>query len=203
MDVTTTRMNPPSPLKKDWVLTQEAFDRLLLLLDPDREQAGRKYERLRLKLLKFFEWRGSTAPDALADESLNRVARRIDEGQHVTNLDAYSYGVARMVFSESLKLGQREREALSAAPPHEQADDEDPERAARRACFERCLGELPEPSRRLIVEYYCGEGTAKIERRRRLAGALGIQLNALRIRAHRIRLGIEACVRGCVGAPPA
>jgi len=39
-------------MKKEWVLTQEAFDRLLGWLDPDRESAGEKYEAIRLRLIK-------------------------------------------------------------------------------------------------------------------------------------------------------
>ena len=44
--------------KKDWILTKEAFERLLALLDVDRELAGQKYENVRRKLIEFFEARG-------------------------------------------------------------------------------------------------------------------------------------------------
>ena len=40
-------MEGPSFLKKDWVLTQDAFDVLLARLDPDAERAGRRYEEIR------------------------------------------------------------------------------------------------------------------------------------------------------------
>jgi hypothetical protein len=53
-------------------LTPEAFDRFLGSLDIDRDRAGEKYENLRLKLLRFFEWRGALHPDLLADETLER-----------------------------------------------------------------------------------------------------------------------------------
>ena len=56
-------------LKKKWVLTQEAFNRLLASLDADCEQAGQKYERIRLKLIHYFAWRGTTFPEAEADET--------------------------------------------------------------------------------------------------------------------------------------
>lgn len=192
--------SPPS-LKKEWSLTKEAFDRLLAMLDADREQAGRKYESVRLKLVKYFQWRGAALPDREADETINRVARRIEEGEGVYNLNAYFYGVARLVLAESLKERERERSALSQVPAVEAADDDDPDAEARRACLDRCLQQLPEESRALIVEYYQDEKGRKIERRKRLAARLGIPLNALRIRAHRIRLGLEACVSQCVGRP--
>ncbi len=183
-------------------MTQEAFDRLLASLDADREQAGRKYIRLRFKIVKYFEWRGAAFPDREADVTINRVARRIEEGQDVHNLNAYFYGVARRVFAESLKAQRREQEALgclSAVSPQESDADLDAEE--RRACLDRCLQALPEETRELIVEYYEEEKGKKVEHRKRLAARLGIPLNALRIRAHRIRVGLEACVRECVGQP--
>ena len=101
---------------KTWVLSQEAFDKLLLAFDPDREQAGYKYEMLRQKLLKFFEWRGATAPEDHADEVLNRLARKIEHGEALRDLSSYSVGVARMMLLEiSRDKGAsmvHEREAL-------------------------------------------------------------------------------------------
>src|ERR1051326_5706272 len=71
------------PLSKEYSpLTQQAFDALLACLDSDRERAAEKYETLRLKLVKFFEWRAcAVAAQDLADEVINRVARRIDGGE--------------------------------------------------------------------------------------------------------------------------
>lgn len=193
-------MNPPVSTAQEWVITQEAFERLLASLDADRELAGQKYVRLRLKLVKYFEWRGAAFPDREADVTLNRVARRIEEGQEVQNVGAYCYGVARLVFSEALRAERREREALECAAQAEAQDAEaDLDAKARGECLSRCLQALSEESRALIIEYYDDERGKKIERRRRLAARLGIPLNALRIRAHRIRIGLEACVRECVG----
>ena len=50
-------------MNKDWFLTQEAFDALLAWLDPEREAAGRKYEEIRLRLIKLFTCRGCSEPD--------------------------------------------------------------------------------------------------------------------------------------------
>jgi hypothetical protein len=50
---------------------------------------------------------------------------------------------------------------------------------------------------RLIVEYYADDRRQKIERRRDLATRLGITMNALGIRAFRIRDGLMACVESC------
>jgi DNA-directed RNA polymerase specialized sigma24 family protein len=75
---------------------------------------------------------------------------------------------------------------------------EDEQAVARLRCLERCLGKLPIQSQNLILKYYHDEKRAKIDRRKQLAEALGIPVNALRIRAHRIRTTLENCVRGCV-----
>lgn len=193
-------MDSQVSLKKDWVLTREAFDRLLSHLDKDREQAGQKYERMRLKLIKYFEWRGAAFPDRQTDETINRVARRIEEGEKIQNLNSYFYGVARMVFVESLREREREQEALnqtSINDPWPPADDSDA--AKRRACLDRCLRHLPDESRDLILEYYQDEKSRKIEYHKRLASRLGITTNALRIRVHRIRISLEACVSECLG----
>lgn len=193
-------MDSPVSLKKEWVLTQQAFERLLASLDVDREQAGQKYERVRHKLIKYFEWRGAAYPDKETDETLNRVARKIEEGTKIQNLNAYLYGVARMVFAESLKVWVSEQQALNQAPVVDlSAPDYDADADDRHACLDRCLRNLPEESRDLIIEYYQDEKSRKIERRRSLAARLGIPLNALRIRAHRIRNDLEGCVRACLG----
>ena len=54
----------------------------------------------RQKLLKFFEWRGATAPEDHADEVLNRLARKIEHGEALRDLSSYSVGVARMMLLE-------------------------------------------------------------------------------------------------------
>jgi DNA-directed RNA polymerase specialized sigma24 family protein len=87
--------------KTVWTLTPEAFERLLASFDSDRERAGQKYENTRRKLLEFFEARGSRAPDEHADETLNRVARKIVEGEAIENLNNYCYGVARFLWLEA------------------------------------------------------------------------------------------------------
>jgi hypothetical protein len=66
--------------RKRWSLTAEAFDKLLVSLDPDRERAGEKYEHLRGGLVCLFEWRGAPFPEDHADEVINRVARKLGEG---------------------------------------------------------------------------------------------------------------------------
>jgi DNA-directed RNA polymerase specialized sigma24 family protein len=190
----------PTPTKKEWVLTKEAFDGFLARLDLDRDKAGEKYESVRQKLLKYFQWRGSDECDVEADETINRVARRIEEGENIYNLNGYIFGVAKMIHSEWLKVNRRklgldEAKRIEVTP----VDDEDPEGEERRACFDRCLRYLTDEDREAVIEYYQFEKGKKIQHRKKLAERFGISLNALRIKAHRKRGNLEACVRECLG----
>jgi len=60
------------------------------------------------------------------------------------------------------------------------------------------MQDLNADSRELIVQYYQEEKKAKIDTRRKLAADLGIDLNALRVRAHRIRFALQRCVSECL-----
>jgi RNA polymerase sigma factor (sigma-70 family) len=179
-------------------MTHEAFEKLLARMDADRERAGERYETLRRKLMKFFEWHGIGSPEEHADETINRIARKITEGEEIHDLHGYCYGVARMLLREALRERERERAMRDRLPPPPDAGEEGSERESRVLCLDECLGRIPAESRELILEYYQSEKQAKIESRRELAGRLGIPLNALRIRAHRIRAKLEACVNDCL-----
>jgi DNA-directed RNA polymerase specialized sigma24 family protein len=185
-------------LKKEWVLTSESFGKLLSRLDRDVDVAGEKYEALRRMLVKFFEWRGAPFPEGHADETLNRVTRKLDEGLDIRDISGYCYGVARLVYLETSKSPESRRSAIcesDATVAHEAESRSDEQRLR---CFEKCLGSLPEDSRRLITEYYEHDRREKIDGRRALAERLGIPLNALRSRATRIREKLEGCVNECM-----
>src|SRR5207253_9181889 len=65
--------------KQDWALTQGAFERLLDWLGQDSELSGERYLEMRKRLVLYFDRKGCLSPDDLADETLNRVARRLEE----------------------------------------------------------------------------------------------------------------------------
>ena len=65
-------------------------------------------------------------------------------------------------------------------------------------CLERCTRKLEPVSRNIISRYYLGKERARIENRRALARGLGITMNALTIRACRIRDKLESCVKECL-----
>lgn len=183
--------------KVPWRLTQEAFDALLARLDADRSRAAERYELLRRKLVRVFEWRGAIAAEDLADETFNRISRRLAQGEDVRDVSSYAAGVARMVWREVLKDREQSNVVVDelSAPV---VEDDDDETALRRDCLDRCLESLPGDQRDLILEYFTDDRREKIDHRRRIASRLGIELNALRIRVHRIRTRLEQCVRQCV-----
>ncbi|OLE61641.1 MAG: hypothetical protein AUI36_11385 [Cyanobacteria bacterium 13_1_40CM_2_61_4] len=174
-------------------ITQEQFDRLLNWLNPDRETAAVKYEWIRKRLIKIFVSRGSHTPDELADKTINRVTRRLSEiqGSYVGDPAHYFSGVASFIWLESL----RQEKMPAVRPPNPSAPSEEDERDYD--CLEKCLGRLSESERDLAIAYYQQEKHAKIDHRKKLAEQMGLAINALRIRAHRIRSGLFNCVELC------
>lgn len=185
-------------------LTEQAFARLLGVLDGDRDRAGERYEDLRRTLVRFFEWRGAPCPEEQADHTLDRVAGKLADGVEITNIGGYSYVVARLVFLETLKGPARRRVAIDpdavAAPTQAMDDADDKER--RLVCLDRCLDGLSADSRELIVEYYREDRRPRIEVRRAMAERLGLRNEALTNRAQRVRDKLERCVVTCLGTSP-
>jgi DNA-directed RNA polymerase specialized sigma24 family protein len=180
-------------IQSDAALTGNGLDCLLALLDGDRERAGQRYVLLRQKLVSFFCWRRALSPEECADETLNIAARRIAEGEPVRDVGCYCIGIARLVVLQHRRENERFTPASSevVAPQFDIRGADD----LRLQCLERCLQELPDDSRQLILAYYESQGGSAIESRRLLARRLGVPLNALRIRAYRIRARLEESVR--------
>ena len=182
--------------KKDWQLTQAAFDMLLAQLDSDREAAGKKYEELRRKLVKFFGFWGSRYPEDLADKAITTAARKISEGEAIGNLNGYMLGTARLVFKENVRDEVSAREALSRKPSEAHVNQAKEEQ--RRSCYQQCLDGLPADQQDLIVRYYRG---SEVPDRDKLAAQMGISLNLLRVSACRIRKKLGDCLQQCLQQP--
>ena len=183
-------------MSKEIVLTEELFEELLVWLDPDREIAGQKYENIRRGLVKIFINNGRHCVEDLADETINRVAIKLNQikddyhGDHCL----YFYGVAKKIVHED-----RRRTPVPLPVPLPIPDgNSDDDIEAEYECLDMCLEQLTRENRELILQYYQDEKRVKIDHRRRLAAKLGIPLNALRIRAYRIRNSLELCVRQCL-----
>lgn len=186
-------------MKKQWVLSQNEFDRLLEWLDPERDRAGEKYESIRYALIELFDSWKCCDPEDLADETINRVAVRVESiaVNYSGDPSRYFYGVAKNVRHEYLRkkppapiLGDV---TVIAAEPSD-------ERERLYACLDRCLDKLPTSDKEVILMYYQGDKKSKIEARKHLGTQMSVTGNALRVRAYRIRWGLERCVTRCVQA---
>jgi DNA-directed RNA polymerase specialized sigma24 family protein len=196
--------------RKEPVFTELAFNRLLEWLDDGVESGGGRYLEIRRRLIAYFERRNRPFADELADETLNRIARTLEQdGAIATRPPArYCYVVARFVLLENCR---RERRHVSFDEPWVPVSartgvevpgagaDGTAIREQRLDCLDRCLLELKPEQREMVVEYYRNTRREKIEGRRAIAQRLGISINALGIRVYRIRDALMACVERCRG----
>ena len=175
-------------------LSQEAFFRLLTRLNADPLLAGEEYEKLRARLIYFFERKGCRISAELSDETINRVARRMGEGLEIKDVFKFSYGVARLVLLEHWNDPKREWDQLDerlSSPKSDRGSDNH-----RLECMEKCLRALPPEDRDLIVKNCSRDKRGKED----LASSLGLTINALRIRVFRIRTRLQECREKCLRA---
>lgn len=179
-------------MQKHWDITQDEFDKFLAWLDSDRERAGARYEDIRRKLIRLFTCRGCRAGEDLADETINRVIIRFREIVDTYTGDPvyYFYGVARNVHLEHIR---KPLEPFQLPIPESLEEKE-----RQDQCLEMCMKDLVPGNRSLVLEYYSKERPAKIAHRKKIAERLGIGGTTLRLRMHRIRASLQACVENCL-----
>lgn len=196
-----------SPTRKsDWVATEGSFAALLEWLDAGSDSRGQAYLEVRRRLVTYFDRKGCQNADDLADETLNRVQRRLEEEGSIRSESPakFCYAVAKFVFLEHLRSG-RSREVSeefadrAAVPSGDLLNEEDLEREREIAlrCLEACIKEMDQERREMVIGYYQGEQRKKIENRKRLAAKFGLSMNALSLRTFRLRERLEVCVRRC------
>jgi len=174
----------------------------LTRLHEDPASAAERYEDLRLKLTKFFTWKGTEGyvADDLADETLDRIATKVGEGLEIESVNAYTYSVARFVWLEHLRA-RKEEPAGDDIPEVPIYPEEPEEEDERLGCLRSCLGEVAagDQDAKLVTAYYDPSPGEKIrEARKRLAAEFGITVNTLKVRACRIRARLESCISKCV-----
>jgi DNA-directed RNA polymerase specialized sigma24 family protein len=196
-------------LKKDWTPTESSFQKFLHWLDEGVDSSGEKYLEMRRRLVAYFDRKNSLSPDELADETLARVAQKLEERGQITDLSPahYCYITAKFVFLEDVRHTKRSQAGLEEISAAGQSDLEKTNFSAPKVlfenqeqrfdCLDRCLKKLSTSDSQLILEYYQGEQQEKIQRRRQLSEKLGLSANALSIRACRIRSKVETCVKEC------
>ncbi len=186
-------------------LTTNSFEKLLIRLDADPNQAAEKYLLLQQKLVKCLTWKGcsETDADSLADTALDRVALKLEKGEEILNLKAYACEVLRFVWLEYNR--KHKEEAVGddnmpegfTSPEIEQFEDPDD----RMRCLRKCLAEVVpnENDRSLIIGYYDLDVGDKIKDiRKSLAEKLGLTKINLKVKASRLRDRLEKCINECV-----
>ncbi len=91
-------------------MTGEHLQQLLAVLGAEPAE---RYEALRWRLVRLFTWERCGEPEALADEALDRLARRVTEGEAIERLESYLFGIARMLLREEAARAVRQRRAMS------------------------------------------------------------------------------------------
>lgn len=181
-----------------WELTQAALGRLMTRLDPDAGIAAEKYEHLRRALIKFFSWHGEVEAEASADETIDRLARRLGEGLQIDDVPTFAHGVARMVRLERARSAAAHPMVPEEAVADRVAAQQPPTDDRLSDCLQTCLAELPAEERTLILRYYTGVRREKIDGRQLLAREMGLTPNALRHRAQRVRDRLKSCATRCL-----
>ena len=184
-------------------LTKEALDALLAFLDPEPSAAAAEYLKLRQRLVHFFEWKGCPGADDCADETLDRVARKALAGFETPPARPYSFvhAVAINVAHASWRPPRAREAPLEDVAPAARVIEMDSaatEKARRLDCLDRALARLPRASRDLLLEYHRSTSGTNIERRSRMAEALNLPMNALRLRVFRLRRQLAVSVRQCL-----
>lgn len=182
-----------SPAKKLQVLRQDEFDQLLSWLDPDPETSGLIYEKIRRRLITILASRRCAVPEELADETIDRVARRVADIRetYVGEKAIYFLGVMNNVHHEYLKRSDPPQLSIVS-------NDDAVDKETVHLCLDKCLSKLAPHAHQLIERYYAENKRAKIDLRKGLANELGISLNTLRLRALRIREKLQTCIETCL-----
>jgi len=182
-------------------LTASSFQILLDRLDADPASAATKYEDLRIKIAHLLRWRGcaESHADELADRTLDRVAIKLASGESVENLNAFTAAVARFIWLEHSRKNKVDAvgDELPELPVEPDIDLDDPE--PRMRCLRRCITRFADEDKVLVVGYYDTDaGEISKNARKRLADTFGLTLNALKVRACRLRMRLESCINECV-----
>jgi len=190
-------------MRLDNVLKQEEFDGLLGLFSENREEAGVIYEELRNSLVRYFESRDCRDADMLADQTLFRVASKahtFDPTRH-TRPSSFVLGLSSKILLEysgnpdklRITYDRWVQSALNIPVEDEESEDE----IAEMECLRKCLGEMSAEDRELMIAYYGKEKQEKIASRKLMAERLGIKMETLHMRVHRLRGTLKKCMKRC------
>jgi DNA-directed RNA polymerase specialized sigma24 family protein len=182
-------------MKSNRELTETELSNLLSWLNPDRDQAGNKYELIRRGLVKIFTRRGCFEAEELADETINRVAVKAESlrREYTGEPAHYFFGVAKKVCLEY----QRKSPSFVSLNLHSlELHMADPSEELKFACLDHCMQQLSPAEREIVWHYY--QVGVKAKQRDVLAKRLSLKLSTLRVKVFRLVSKLEKCVTGCM-----
>lgn len=158
------------------------------------KQAGIEYSSLhRLVTTLFVGWRCGADSEALADVTLDRVGRKIGEGEDVRSVTSYSRRIAKYLYSEYCRDRDKFRKMLwEYRYLHPEVEESEEDANRRTECQKACIKKLPESDRRLVLDYYLRGSDRSV-----LADEIGIPLATLRTQIHRLKLRLAKCEEQC------
>lgn len=188
---------PESSTDKQW---SEGFDKLLDWLDHDRRRAGEKYEEIRRSLIKVFTWRGCSDAEDLADETIDRVVKKVPDLVKTYEGDParYFHGVAKYLLMEYQRRLRARSETHEPSQDFQVVVEQAEERAiqeTRYDCLDKCLQILSPDQREIFIEYY---QAARTRSTKQMAAQLGLTIPRLRLQVHRISSNLQRCVNICM-----
>ena len=187
-------------MTKKTQITKDDFEALLNWLSNDDEEAANEYEKIRGGLVRYFRYKGCSYCDELADETINRVARKIEQLDLSTGSkkSTICYGFAYNVFREYLRDNENKNVQIEnettiedKSKKYEVSVEKDFD------CLEKCLSKLDIKQKELLTTYFSKEKSEKIILRKKIADELGITPNALHVRVYRIKNIVKKCIEKC------
>lgn len=189
-------------MKEKPQITKQDFDKLLIWFSPDEDEAGKQYEQIREGLIRFFRFRGCFEAEDLADETINRVAKKLDTFKFDENIKTitYFYSFASKIYLEDYSKRRRNDAKTKQIVLHieEKVRDVEPEKSPSLECLEGCLAKEPVESRNLLLEYYSLEKSEKMQLRKKLAEEQNINMQLLHTRVYRMRIILRKCIKNCL-----
>jgi DNA-directed RNA polymerase specialized sigma24 family protein len=185
-------------MRKKIEITPKDFSGLLEYLSPDADEAAKKYEEIRARLIKFFYFRGCFDPEALADEVINRITVKLP-AERFTDAKAfagYFFSFASNIYLEELR--QRKKSISIEEVSSEAAAAGPSKHSAVSACLERCLLTHPPKERNLLLEYYSFGKSDHARERKRMATEQNISEQSLYAFVARVKKSLRDCVKNCL-----
>src|SRR5215475_10281818 len=185
-------MNMNSRSRPGRDITDEDLNKFLSWLDPDGEESGRKYREIHRCLTGIFIRRGYVNAEEMADQAIDRVIHRIARDDSFECADRIPYCVKD---AYNLHIERQRKKPLVLESP---AVDANPDAEKEDLCLEHCLSQFQPDQRNLILAYYRDDKRAKIDCRKNLAEELGMTIEDLRLKIHRIKAKLRPCVKDCL-----